>query len=111
MSQPTIENATPTSDWLLALINGLQGAPDAVTFMNVTASPANLPAATGSNASLAVKNNTGGNLTVTPDGGDTIDGVAGAQTTFYTHTLRDGSALLLFDYGAGTWAIIGALFT
>ena len=70
------------------------------TFVTAITSPYTLPAATGSQAQIIVKNLTGGSLTVNAAGSDTIDG-----SSSYVMTVPLQSTTFI-DYGVGTWAII-----
>lgn len=105
-TQGILNPIEPSPDWLLELINSQLTVPTLQTVTNVLTSPVTLPAATGSQTFLGVKNSSGGTLTITPAGSDTIDGVSGSQTTFGSTVMRANTAVLLYDSAAGQWLII-----
>jgi hypothetical protein len=64
-----------------------------------TAMTVNLLAATGSNRTLQIANINIGNVTVTPNGADTIDGEV-------SQVLYNGSCMDIKDYAANKWVIV-----
>jgi hypothetical protein len=59
----------------------------------------NLPAATGTNRVLGIKNIGAGTVTITPNGSDTIDGNS-------TQYLMQYESMSLLDYAVGVWLIL-----